>query len=104
MSPERTPNYIPRDDEPIGVGDVNSGIPKSTIESDEIEIKIGGDLFKELDELARKMKEIDLTRSKKGIIKQVVIRAIALLQKTEGKEIVIRDKAKNINETIYLWK
>lgn len=87
----------------ITMNDINQGLPAGAI--NETEITIGGDLFQELLTAADKMIEFSTAnKDDREIVKEVVIRAIALLLRSDGREIIFRDKRTGTGETYTLWK
>jgi hypothetical protein len=74
-------------------------------QANEAEILIRGKVYDDLLEAAAEL--VDLPSDKgqeQEIVRQVVVKAIALLLRSRGKEIILRDRRSGISESYTLWK
>lgn len=73
--------------------------------ANKVDITVAGKVYDELLEAADELN--DFTASNKEsqeIVREVIVKAIALLLRSRGKEIVLRDRKNNLSETYTLWK
>ncbi len=79
-------------------------LEEESVSPREVQIRIGGDLFKTLLELGEEIEGIDAGQPAIKVVKDVVTKAIALLLRSRGHDIILRDRGRGVSEVISLWK
>jgi len=77
--------------------------PINTTKSDATQINISGEAFQLLYQTSLKMADIESQHPPERV-DQLVQKAVALILRAEGKEIVIRERGATQGDTVLLWK
>ena len=79
-------------------------VREESVSPGEVQIKIEGDLFKTLLELGEEIEGVDVGQPATKVVKGVVAKAIALLLRSRGHDIILRDRRRGVSEVISLWR
>jgi hypothetical protein len=97
------PNRPPSNIQPIdSSAEITGALSKSV--SNKVEIMISGNVYDDLLEATKDMIEMPLNKENHELVRDMVVKAIALLLKSKDREIVLRDKRTGASETYNFWK